>query len=103
MQQRRFKIWLVGGGTGGHIMPLLAVGEILGHDKTVSLTYLGEAQGREAVLARNAGIHFMAIPSGKLRRYLTVSSVFLNIRDAFRLLHGMYKSYRLMRTKKPDL
>ncbi len=97
------QLWLVGGGTGGHIVPLLAVAEILERDKEVHLTYIGERDGMEYNLARKAGIPFKTVTSGKFRRYLTPSSLFLNIRDFFRVVRGVVTSYRLIKQKRPDL
>jgi UDP-N-acetylglucosamine--N-acetylmuramyl-(pentapeptide) pyrophosphoryl-undecaprenol N-acetylglucosamine transferase len=97
------QLWLVGGGTGGHIVPLLAVAEILERDKDIQLTYLGERDGMEYDLARKAGISFKSVTSGKFRRYVTLSSLFLNVRDFFRVIRGIVTSYRHMQHKKPDL
>jgi UDP-N-acetylglucosamine--N-acetylmuramyl-(pentapeptide) pyrophosphoryl-undecaprenol N-acetylglucosamine transferase len=97
-------VWLVGGETAGHIMPLLAVAEELKHrHPQIRLTYIGDGQGREATLARQAGIHFVSIQNGKLRRYLTFGSILLNIRDSLLVLIGIVQSYRLIKSKKPDL
>jgi UDP-N-acetylglucosamine--N-acetylmuramyl-(pentapeptide) pyrophosphoryl-undecaprenol N-acetylglucosamine transferase len=98
---KRHTIWLVGGGTGGHIIPLLAVAEILKDDPSVSLTYLGDENGPEYTLARQAGLPFLSVPTGKLRRYFSPSAFFLNIRDIFRLLSGVILSYRFIKQKRP--
>lgn len=97
------KIWLVGGGTGGHVVPLLAVAEVLKDDPSISLTFIGEVGGQEATLARSYNLRFIGITSGKLRRYLTLKSVLLNLRDGIQFLRGLWVSYRLIRKEKPTL
>lgn len=96
-------IWLVGGGTGGHIMPLMAVAEELSHRPAVKLTYIGDASGPESEIAKKAGLSFVHIPSGKLRRYFGFTAIILNIRDIFLILAGIILAYRLIRRKKPSL
>jgi len=61
-------VLLVGGGTGGHISPLLAVAEALrGMDREVRLQFIGGRRGREAELVPEAGIPFHAVPMSSLR------------------------------------
>ena len=59
---------ITGGGTGGHTSPGLAVGQALrarGH----RCAWIGSRDGIEARAVPAAGIEFLAIPTGKLRRY----------------------------------
>ena len=59
---------LVGGGTGGHISPLLAVVEALrATDPEVGLLFIGGRRGREGSLVPEAGIPFHAVPMRSLR------------------------------------
>lgn len=101
--RRRYKLWLVGGGTGGHITPLLAVADVLRHSPSFDLAFVGEIDGPEHKLARQSGLRFYGITSGKLRRYITLSSVVLNLRDAWRLWRGYGMAKRLILRHKPDL
>jgi UDP-N-acetylglucosamine--N-acetylmuramyl-(pentapeptide) pyrophosphoryl-undecaprenol N-acetylglucosamine transferase len=58
---------ITGGGTGGHTSPGLAVAQALrarGH----RCTWIGSRDGIEARAVPAAGIEFVAIPTGKLRR-----------------------------------
>ena len=96
-------IWLVGGGTGGHIMPLLAVAEVLRMQRHVRLYYIGEGNSLEEKLAKQHGIRFCTITSGKLRRYFTLVALWQNLRDGLRLVWGIGQSYRLIRKTHPDL
>jgi UDP-N-acetylglucosamine--N-acetylmuramyl-(pentapeptide) pyrophosphoryl-undecaprenol N-acetylglucosamine transferase len=61
-------VLLVGGGTGGHVSPLLAIGEALHEiDPDVGFLFLGGRRGREAELVPGAGIAFHATPMPSLR------------------------------------
>lgn len=59
---------LAGGGTGGHVSPLLAVAEVLRErDPDVGLFFLGGRRGLEGELVPASGIPFHATPMPSLR------------------------------------
>ncbi len=59
---------LVGGGTGGHVSPLLAIAEALRETESgVGILFLGGRRGLEADLVRDAGIPFHATIMPSLR------------------------------------
>jgi UDP-N-acetylglucosamine--N-acetylmuramyl-(pentapeptide) pyrophosphoryl-undecaprenol N-acetylglucosamine transferase len=61
-------VLLVGGGTGGHVSPLLAIAEALREIvPEVGFLFLGGRRGREAELVPAAGIPFHATPMPSLR------------------------------------
>jgi UDP-N-acetylglucosamine--N-acetylmuramyl-(pentapeptide) pyrophosphoryl-undecaprenol N-acetylglucosamine transferase len=64
---RRCKVLLVGGGTAGHVSPLLAVAEVLAELAPVELRFIGGRRGLEGDLAGKAGIPFHATPLPSLR------------------------------------
>jgi UDP-N-acetylglucosamine--N-acetylmuramyl-(pentapeptide) pyrophosphoryl-undecaprenol N-acetylglucosamine transferase len=59
---------LAGGGTGGHVSPGLAVAATL-TARGISCAWIGSRTGIEARRVPAAGLPFVAIPTGKLRRY----------------------------------
>ena len=82
-------IALVGGGTGGHFYPLIAVAEALNAKsqeigKSFLLYYFGPDPYDRASLDA-LGITFVKVPAGKRRRYRS----FLNILDSFKVLAGI--------------
>lgn len=79
------KILLVGGGTGGHFYPLIAVAESLNDTpEKPSLYYMGpEAYDEDALRLQN--IKFVYCPAGKVRRYAS----FLNFIDFFKNVFGL--------------
>ncbi len=91
----RKPIILVGGGTGGHIFPLIAIGEELARAGR-SFIYVGSKDSKEEELVKKLGWSWMAIEAGKWRRYITLESIGLNIRDTFRVIRGFFQSVKLL-------
>jgi UDP-N-acetylglucosamine--N-acetylmuramyl-(pentapeptide) pyrophosphoryl-undecaprenol N-acetylglucosamine transferase len=108
------KIIVTGGGSGGHITPILAVAhELKVEQPNVEIIYIGQKGDHLSdVPAADANIdRVYSVPAGKLRRYadegwrqlLDVRSQALNVRDLFRTVAGLWQSYRLIRKLKPDV
>lgn len=107
-------IMLVGGGTGGHILPLLAVAHKLkvDHPKLQIVAVIDKTTKFGHHLDASSDIDAVArINAGKLRRYpnqslveslLDVKTIALNIRDIFRTLIGIFQALRLLTKHKPD-
>lgn len=96
----RYKFVVTGGGTGGHIMPLLAIKQFLMEYQT-DLLYIGEQGGREEILAKQAGMKFKGIMAGKWRRYYTVESVLNNIIDVLKNVVGFWQALGTLATFRP--
>lgn len=108
------KIVLVGGGSGGHITPLVAVAhELKKINPEIRTIYVGEKRGKFSYIAEKSGAfdehHYVS--AGKLRRYhgesflkriTDAKTIFLNIRDVFRLLAGVFQSIWLFRKLNAD-
>ncbi|MBN1242575.1 MAG: undecaprenyldiphospho-muramoylpentapeptide beta-N-acetylglucosaminyltransferase [Spirochaetales bacterium] len=88
-----------GGGTGGHVYPGLAVAARLREAWDGRLVWIGSGKEVERRAVEAAGIEFLAVPSGKLRRELN----FRNLADAFRVLAGYFASRRLLKRLRPAL
>jgi UDP-N-acetylglucosamine--N-acetylmuramyl-(pentapeptide) pyrophosphoryl-undecaprenol N-acetylglucosamine transferase len=61
-------IVITGGGTGGHTSPGLAVATVL-RARAIPCAWIGSHDGIEARLVPERGIPYVAISTGKLRRY----------------------------------
>jgi UDP-N-acetylglucosamine--N-acetylmuramyl-(pentapeptide) pyrophosphoryl-undecaprenol N-acetylglucosamine transferase len=99
-QSAGLRLVVAGGGTGGHVWPALAViGELRGRDKLEAILWVGSEEGFEREAATGAGIPFVAIPTGKLRRYLSVR----NLTDALRVPMGVAAARRHLRAFRPTV
>ncbi len=88
-----------GGGSAGHVFPALAVAEYLQNQASVKVVWIGSKGGIESTLVSQAGIAYHALPSGKLRRYLS----WKNIRDIFLVMAGILAALILLRKMRPAL
>ncbi|HEX2282399.1 MAG TPA: undecaprenyldiphospho-muramoylpentapeptide beta-N-acetylglucosaminyltransferase [Thermomicrobiales bacterium] len=94
------RLAVTGGGTGGHVLPALAViDELQRRGELADLVWIGSRDGVERRAAEDAGIHFIAIPTGKLRRYLSLQ----NITDATRVPFGVLSARRAIAAFRPDV
>jgi UDP-N-acetylglucosamine--N-acetylmuramyl-(pentapeptide) pyrophosphoryl-undecaprenol N-acetylglucosamine transferase len=101
---RAIRIMVTGGGSSGHISPALAIISTLrdlaqGADWQPLIRYVGGRQGIEERLVHAAGIDFVGIATGKLRRYLDLQ----NIVDAFRVPVGVGQAFGVVRAFRPDV
>jgi UDP-N-acetylglucosamine--N-acetylmuramyl-(pentapeptide) pyrophosphoryl-undecaprenol N-acetylglucosamine transferase len=62
------RVVCTGGGTAGHVMPLLPVMDEL-HARGHEVFYIGSAQGPEGELVAWDGVTFFAVKADKLRRH----------------------------------
>lgn len=101
------KIVFTGGGTGGHIFPIIAIyREIkrLYPDEKIQFLYLGPKDDFGMTLLSQEGIKVKPILAGKIRRYLSIKSVFLNIIDVlFKIPLGIFQAFLILFFWAPDL
>lgn len=105
---------MVGGGSGGHITPVLSVAhELKRLSPEARIIYVGQkGDSLSGVVEKNKDISdIKLIRAGKFRRYhgeswlsqlFDVKTVALNIRDFFRVIVGIFQSFVLLGRLKPD-
>lgn len=105
---------MTGGGSGGHITPLLSLArEIKSQQPDCQIVYVGhKGDDFDSLHSRARDFDFFVfINAGKFRRYhnsrllgmLDLKTLALNVRDLFRLPGSIISSYRLLRRFKPDV
>ena len=92
------RIILTGGGTAGHVTPNLALIPGL-KERGYEIKYVGSVDGIETQLVEAAGIDYVGVSSGKLRRYFS----WKNFTDPFRVQKGYRQSKKIVKEWKPDV
>lgn len=93
------RLVIAAGGTGGHISPALATLSVLRARGPIEVTWIGGTWGIERAKAAEANVPFVAIQSGKLRRYLSWQTP----RDLARIPLGFAQAWRALGKIQPDL
>ena len=87
------RIVFVGGASGGHFYPLMAVAEELQTRNHVpKMYYFGPSPYKKELLA-SYGITYIYCPAGKLRRYFSIQNFFDIFRSFFGVFVALWKLY----------
>lgn len=103
---RTIKILVTGGGTSGHVSPALAVIAAInelatraGSDWRPEFRYMGSKHGIERTIVERAGISFVGVATGKLRRYFSLE----NAVDTLRVPLGVTQALAHVARFRPDV
>ncbi len=102
------KILFTGGGTGGHLFPIIAIIRELKNftPKEVSpeFYFIGPKTEVGIDLLKNEGVLIKTILAGKVRRYFTAKDLLQNIVDIlFKIPIGIIQSFRYLRIIRPNI
>ena len=93
------RVLIAGGGTGGHVLPALAIGRELRDRYGAELLFLGTARGLETRLVPEAGFRLELIRVGQLANV----SLWTRVRTLADLPLGVLRCVGLMRRFRPDV
>jgi UDP-N-acetylglucosamine--N-acetylmuramyl-(pentapeptide) pyrophosphoryl-undecaprenol N-acetylglucosamine transferase len=93
------KIVLTGGGSGGHLTPLIAIArKIKEKAPEAEFIFIGPKGKMEDDIIGKEGIRMRNISAGKMRRYFSLN----NFLDCFRILLGIFQSMHILLAEMPD-
>jgi len=98
MNKRIKTVVFTGGGTAGHVFPAFSVIDRL-QMAGYKVFWIGSNRGIEKKLVGQANICYYGVPSGKFRRYVSLS----NVTDLFRIIVGFFAARRILRRERPML
>ena len=93
------RVLIAGGGTGGHIIPALAIAGELKALYHAEIRFVGTARGLETKLVPNAGYPLELIHVGQLKNV----SLFTRARTMFDLPMGLMRCFSLLREFRPHV
>jgi len=105
MPKKIFRIVFTGGGTGGHLFPIIAVArevkkvaQFQNGERQLEMLFLGPSSVGEEAITKD-GISHKTISAGKLRRYYSGH----NILDFFRVIIGFFQSLWFLFVYMPNI
>ncbi|MBU0647627.1 UDP-N-acetylglucosamine--N-acetylmuramyl-(pentapeptide) pyrophosphoryl-undecaprenol N-acetylglucosamine transferase [Patescibacteria group bacterium] len=96
-KSKKKKIVLAGGGSGGHVIPLLSIYDRI--KDTYDVLFVGLAGGSEMQLLDRKKIEYQTIYAGKLRRYFDLRNIIDILLVPYSIIQCLYILWRY----KPDL
>ena len=93
------RVLIAGGGTGGHIIPALAVAHELAAHHAAELLFVGTARGMESRLVPEAGFNLKLVDVGQLKNVSLVT----RLRTLMDLPRSIFACRRLIRDFKPNV
>src|SRR5579863_7402164 len=90
---------LAGGGTGGHVIPALAIAQQLQKDYFAEVLFIGTARGIENRLVPAAGFSLRLVQVGALKNV----SVATRMKTAFDLPRAVWQAQRILAEFRPDI
>ena len=97
--QSPLRVMIAGGGTGGHVVPALAIGRELRDRHGAEVLYVGTARGIESRLVPEAGFRLELVRSGQLKNV----SLAIRVRTMTDLPVGVVRCMQLIREFKPQV
>ena len=99
-KDKKYKIILSGGGTGGHIFPAVSIADYLKKEYLHAEILFVGAEGRmEMTRVPQAGYPIKGLPIAGLQRSLSISNLLI----PFKVLSSLWKATQIVRSFHPDV
>jgi UDP-N-acetylglucosamine--N-acetylmuramyl-(pentapeptide) pyrophosphoryl-undecaprenol N-acetylglucosamine transferase len=99
VSETNLRVMIAGGGTGGHVVPALAIGRELRDVYGAEVWFVGTARGLETRLVPEAGFRLELVRSGQLKNV----SLATRLRTMMDLPLGVLRCVSLLREFKPQV
>ena len=99
VSQKQLRVLIAGGGTGGHVMPGLAIARELRDKHGADVRFIGTGRGLETKLVPEAGFQLHLVRSGQLKNV----SLLTRAKTAMDVPRGVLKCVRLIREFRPQV
>lgn len=100
MEQRKYRIMISGGGTGGHIYPAIAIAnEVKAMFPDTEFLFVGAKGKMEMEKVPEAGYKIVGLWISGLQRSISAG----NLSFPFKLISSIWKSFRLIKEFKPHV
>ena len=96
---KQLRVLIAGGGTGGHVIPGLAIARELRDKHGADVRFVGTARGLETKLVPEAGFQLHLVRSGQLRNV----SLATRAKTALDVPRGVLECVRLIREFRPQV
>ena len=93
------RVILAGGGTGGHVIPALAIAQQLKKEYSAEILFIGTPRGMENRLVPAAGFELRLVQVGALKNV----SLATRLRTALDLPLAVFKSWSMLGEFRPDV
>ena len=93
------RVLIAGGGTGGHIIPALAVARELVLRHSAEVLFVGTARGMESRLVPDAGFNLRLVDVGPLKNV----SLMTRLSSGFALPRSIFACIRMIRDFRPNV
>lgn len=94
-----FRVLIAGGGTGGHVIPALAIARELRDAYSAEVRFVGTARGLETKLVPEAGFPLELIQVGQLKNV----SIVTRLKTLTDLPRGILRCISLLKTYRPNV
>lgn len=99
VSETRLRVLMAGGGTGGHVIPALAIARELRDRDGAEVRFVGTARGLETRLVPEAGFQLELVRSGQLKNV----SLATRAKTALDVPRGILECMRLIREFRPQV